>query len=182
MYSKFSSFLFILINVLWALCLPKIKEKHEDSFSIVPFEKKYLDKINEIYSSELGKGNLLTNPVKIILLLCGNKMAFVMLNANKSVIGYFFCYFNLNEIKHSYIHSASAAMLYSYQKKVYGGFLYLYVWDWFQYNTWVKGISARYRLNNKPVKRLYEFYGYKTVDKYIKNNEEWSYTICNFNK
>ena len=115
---KFRPFLFILIYVLRALSLPKIKEKHESSFSIVPFKKRYLDEINEIYRSELGEGNLLTNSIKIILLLCGNKIVFVMLNADKSVIGYVLYYFNFNDIKHKHIHGASAAMLHSYPKTV----------------------------------------------------------------
>jgi hypothetical protein len=179
---RWRSVLFILTNILFSLFLPKIKNKHNDSFDIVHFEKKYLYEIEKIYSSELGNGNLLSRSIKIILFLCGNKTAFVILNSNNSVIGYAFYYFNFNDLKKLYIHAASAAVLPDYRQSIYGGSLYFYAFDWFKYNTWIRGISARYRVSNRPVKRLHDYLGYKVITRYFKDEEEWVYVICDFNK
>ena len=158
MLMRVKSILFILVNIMLSFFLPKIKEKHEEDFTIVPYNRKYFNVLNNVYIKELGNGKSIRMSIKTILMISGSKTAFIMLNNEEKLIGYCFYYFNFNDIKYKRIHGASAAMLHSYQKTVYGGLLYLYAWDWFKYNTWVMGISARYRVNNKPVKRYNELY------------------------
>lgn len=175
--NKISGLWFILYNVFASMFLPRINIGEKNGLLLLPVERDDVFAINNIYKLSLGEGKDLSLSKKLLFMLCGRKLAVKVVYDGK-IIAYKLMYFHFDElVQKKYLHSASSAMLAEYRGGGRGKTMYYATWDWYQYHTWVKGVSSRYEVSNSAVKYLHENYGSFPTEHYIQDGEEWVYSV-----
>lgn len=172
---------FLMINFIGCLLLPTIKEMRFRNVKIIPYNKKYLNDLNNIFKS--WKQNINISKKNIYLLnIFGKKLCFLMIDENEKLIGFIFLYFSYNDIKNRRIHSAFACMQSNYRGCGYGALLFIFALNWFTKIKWIKGISSRFAIDNNLSRKLHEKVGFKIIKKYFDEyiKKEKAYAICDF--
>jgi RimJ/RimL family protein N-acetyltransferase len=171
--------LFLFVNYTGTLFLPKIRNITLGNIRITPFKKYYLKEVNEIFKSwwnyDISKKNIL------LLKYFGSKLCFLIINKKNEVIGFIILYFTFFDIVNRTIHSAYGCIKSVYRDYGYGSILFLHAWHWFSRINILKGISARYSVDNKSSIKLHQKAGFKNVEEYVDNNRNRKvYSVCLF--
>ena len=148
-------------------------------YSIIPCTGKTLQIIGSIYST-FSDNAPLPNRNKLLFLLCGRKLVFVLYDkVNKKILGTEFYYFNKRDRREFTIHQGFRGILPEFQGKGLGTALTQYAYTVFS-KTSLQGMSTRVSCNNLPSLVSNKKIGFEPIEKYFDSemNEERYYMIC----
>jgi hypothetical protein len=171
---------FILHNVNACFKLKNIKMiAVNDTILILPMHNCWMRYVSDIYST-FSDNAPLPNRNKLLFLLCGRKLVFVLYDkVNKKILGTEFYYFNKRDRREFTIHQGFRGILPEFQGKGLGTALTQYAYTVFS-KTSLQGMSTRVSCNNLPSLVSNKKIGFEPIEKYFDSemNEERYYMIC----
>lgn len=179
MYQKL---FFLISNIFYCLRLrPIIPFKINERFDILPMNKSYINKVDEIYSL-FSDGKHMSWEMKILFYLCGKTLVFLIYDKSiHEVIGVEFYYFNRRDIRENTIHQGFRGIFNEYQGRGLGTHLTQYANSTYSKRE-LYGISSRVSCDNLSSLCSNKKIGFVPIEKYFDSNtnEDRYYMICKF--
>ena len=171
--------IFLASNFFGNLLITEIREMSFGDTRIIAYNNRYLDDVMDLWNSWLGPFSKID---EYLLMFYGKKTCFLMIHEDEELLGFLFFYFHFGDLLHRIIHEAAVCIVPAYRNYGYATSLFVSAYNSFKKTRWIRGISARYDLDNIPTRRLHEKCGFKAINEYYDQNlkKHRVYAICNW--